>query len=66
MTRQEYDDLKDLIGIRNKFGELQNTVTKLMGFSPELADMTLIDLNNYFYSKVCELENQIQEKLNVK
>lgn len=65
MTKQEYFDLEETIGIRNRVGKWYDIITELLVHYPMFKKDSLEEVREYFSNRMVELEKEIQQTLNV-
>lgn len=65
MTRQEYFDIKEEIGIHENIQKFMKYVQDMLEIYPQFREMTLNDIDEYLDKKELEYELDIQKKLNV-
>lgn len=66
MNKQEYFDLEERIGSRNRVGKWYDTITELLVHYPMFKHDSLEEVREYFSNRIVELEKEIQQTLNVK
>ena len=66
MTRREYFDIREEIGILNQIKTFMMYVQDMLEVYPQFREMTLNDIEEYLDNKETSYELDIQEKLNVK
>ena len=65
MTRQEYFDIREEIGILENIQKFMKYVQDMLEIYPEFREMTLSDIDEYLDKKETSYEQDIQKKLNV-
>lgn len=65
MTRQEYFDIREEIGILENIQKFMKYVQDMLEIYPEFRKMTLNDIDEYLDKKSTDYELDIQKKLNV-
>ena len=66
MTRREYFDIREEIGILNQIKTFMMYIQDMLEIYPQFREMTLNDIEEYLDNKETSYEQDIQEKLNVK
>ena len=66
MTRREYFDIREELGILHQIQTFMMYVQDMLEVYPQFREMTLNDIEEYLDNKETSFEQDIQEKLNVK
>jgi len=66
MTRIEYYNIREKIGILQQTSDFLNQVMKMSEIYPQFKEMTLDEIYEYLNQKETVLELEIQKDLNVK
>lgn len=65
MTRKEYFEIREEIGILGNISKFINYIQEMLEIYPEFREMTLGDIDEYLDKKEISYELDIQKKLNV-
>lgn len=65
MTRREYFDIREEIGILDQISKFMNYVKDMLEVYPQFREMTLNDIDEFLDSRETAYEQDIQKKLNV-
>jgi len=65
MTRREYFDIREEIGILNNVSKFLNYVREMAEIYPQFRTMTLENIKDYLDEREVYWEQDIQKKLNV-
>lgn len=65
MTRKEYFDIREEIGILDQISTFMRYVQDMLEIYPEFREMTLNDIDEYLDKKEISYELDIQKKLKV-
>lgn len=65
MTRKEYYNLREVISIHNKTIEYLNQINNIYIMYPELRNMTLSEVREWFKERDWYWEQEVQKALNV-
>lgn len=65
MTRKEYFDIREEIGILGNIQKFMKYVQDMLDIYPQFREMTLNDIDEYLDSREASYELDIQKKLNV-
>ena len=66
MTRREYFDIMEEIGILGNIRKFMVYVKDMLEIYPQFREMTLNDIDDFLDKRETEYEQGIQKKLNVK
>ena len=65
MTRREYFDIREEIGILGNIQKFMGYVQDMLEIYPQFREMTLNDIDEYLDKRETVYEQDIQKKLNV-
>ena len=65
MTRREYFDIREEIGILGQISKFMNYVKYMLEIYPQFREMTLNDIDEFLDERETSYEQDIQKKLNV-
>lgn len=65
MTRREYFDIREELGILHQIKTFMGYVQDMLEIYPQFREMTLNDIDEYLDNKETSYEQDIQKKLNV-
>ena len=65
MTRREYFDIREEIGILGQISTFMKYVQDMLEAYPQFREMTLNDIDEFLDSRETSYEQDIQKKLNV-
>lgn len=65
MTRREYFDIREEIGILGQISKFMNYVKDMLEIYPQFREMTLNDIDEFLDNRETFYEQDIQKKLNV-
>ena len=65
MTRREYFDIREEIGILGQISKFMNYVKDMLEIYPQFREMTLNDIDEFLDDRETSYEQDIQKKLNV-